>query len=84
VHRSLNTVLNRARSVELLSLASNHDTCLLNGFVDFSNGVDEASVSKRDVLAYSDIPVFFYSRGHDFLETRVNDINLVSTLELFL
>ncbi len=50
--------------------------------MNLANSVDEASVSEREVLLDSEFPVLFAGRGHDFLESRVDDIDLISTLEL--
>mgnify|MGYP001626769115 CR=1 FL=1 len=50
--------------------------------MDLSDSVDEASVSEREVLLDSEFPVLFAGRGHDFLKSRVDDIDLISTLEL--
>lgn len=61
---------------------SDHDTGLEKGLVNLADSVDEASVSEREVLLDSKFPVFLAGRGHDFLKTRVDDIDLISTLEL--
>jgi len=50
--------------------------------VDFANSVDEAGVSEGKVFIDSHLPVLFASGGHDFFETRVDDINLISTFKL--
>ena len=61
---------------------SDHDTGLHEGLVDLADGVDEARVSVGEVAIDSDGPVLTDSGGHDFLETRVDDIDLVGTGEL--
>jgi hypothetical protein len=50
--------------------------------VDFANSVDEAGVSEGKVFIDSHLPVLFASGGHNFFETRVDDINLISTFKL--
>ena len=66
----------------LVGFASDHDTVLLNVVVDLGDGVDEAGVSEGEVLLEGELPVFSAGRGHDFFETRVDDVDLVGTLQL--
>ena len=50
--------------------------------MDLADSVDEAGVSKGKVLLDSKLPVLSASRGHDFLESRVDDIDLIGAFEL--
>ena len=50
--------------------------------MDLADGVDETSISVGEVSIYSDVPVFADGRGHDFFETRVDNIDLVGALDL--
>lgn len=61
---------------------SDHDAGLHKGLVDLADGVDETSISVGEVSIYSDVPVFADGRGHDFFETRVDDIDFIGTLDL--
>lgn len=61
---------------------SDHNAGLHEGLVDLADGVDEASITEGKVLLDSHLPVLLGGGAHDFLETRVDDIDLVSALEL--
>lgn len=47
-----------------------------------ADSIDEACISERKVLGDGHFPVLFDCRGHDFLKTRVDDIDLISALKL--
>ena len=49
--------------------------------INFVDGVNEAGVSEREVLAHCVVPVLFNSRTHDLLETRVDDVELFGTFQ---
>ena len=61
--------------------SSDSDAALLVALIDFIDAVDEASVSEDEVLAVSKAPAFSNCRGHDFLKTRVNNIDLFGSLD---
>ena len=63
-------------------LNSDHDTSLLDTAVDLLDRVDEAGVPERHVALNCDLPVLAAGGSHDLLETRVDDIDLIGTLEL--
>jgi len=50
--------------------------------VDLVDGVTEAGVSEGEILLNGEVPVLLGGGVHDFFETRVDDIDFVSTLEL--
>jgi len=52
--------------------------------VDLIDSIDEAGVTQGDFPFASDLPVLSDGGGHDFLKARVNDVDLVGTLELVL
>jgi len=50
--------------------------------VDLTDGVDEAGISVGEVSLYSNIPVLANGRGHDFFQTRVDNVNFISAFNL--
>ena len=50
--------------------------------MDFADGVDEAGISVGEVSLYSDFPVLANGRGHDFFQTRVDNVDFISTFNL--
>ena len=65
-----------------MSPFSDHDTCLLVGLVDLADGVDETGVAEREVSLNCEVPVLFDGRGHDFLKTRVDNVDFIGTSQL--
>jgi len=61
---------------------SDHDAGFDEGLVDLADGVDEAGIAVREVLIDGHLPVLTDGGGHDFLKSRVDDVELVGTLEL--
>ena len=43
--------------------------------------INEASVSEGEVLVDSDIPVLLDSMAHDLFETRVDNLNFISSMD---
>ena len=66
----------------MLRCHSDHDTGLHEGGVDLADGVDEAGISVGEVSLYSDFPVLANGRGHDFFQTRVDNVDFISTFNL--
>ena len=52
--------------------------------MDFADGVDEAGVSEGQFLLKGKVPVFASGGDHDFFESGVDDIELVSSLDVLL
>ena len=65
-----------------VSKGSNHDASLLHAAVHLLDGVDEAGISEREVALDGNVPVFAAGGSHDLLETRVDNVDLVSAFEL--
>jgi len=61
---------------------SDHNSGLLVGLVDLVDSVSEAGFSEGEILLNGEVPVFLGGGVHDFFETRVDDIDFISTLEL--
>ena len=59
---------------------SDHKSRLFVGAIDFVDSVNEAGVSEGEVLLHGVFPVLFNSLAHDLLETRVDNVQLFSTL----
>ena len=64
------------------ALCSDHDTGLHEGLMDLSDSIDEAGISVGKVSIDSDGPVLTDGGGHDLLKTRVDDVDLIGTLDL--
>ena len=63
-------------------MRSDHDTGLHEGLVDLADGVDEAGVSVGKVSINSNLPVLADGGGHNFFETRVDNVDFIGTLNL--
>ena len=63
-------------------LLSDHDTGLHHAAVNLLDSIHEARVSERQVALKSDLPVLLTGGGHDLLESRVDDVDFISTLKL--
>ena len=50
--------------------------------MDLTDGVDEAGISVGEVLLYSNVPVLADGGGHDFFQTRVDNVDLIGTFDL--
>ena len=50
--------------------------------MDLADGVDEAGISVGEVSLYSNFPVLANGRGHNFFQTRVDNVNFISTFNL--
>jgi hypothetical protein len=66
-----------------LTFCSDHNTGFFVRLVDLADSVDEAGVSEGQVLLDREVPVFFDSGAHDFLEAGVDNVELCGTLDLF-
>ena len=50
--------------------------------MNLADSVDEAGISVGEVFLYSNIPVLFNGMGHDFFQTRVDNVDLICTFDL--
>ena len=50
--------------------------------MNLADSVDEAGISVGEVFLYSNIPVLFNGMGHDFFQTRVDNVDFISTFNL--
>jgi hypothetical protein len=66
----------------VLYVLSDHNAGLLVRVVDLVDGVDEAGVSEGEVALNGELPVFLNGHAHNLLESRVDDVELVSTAQL--
>jgi len=62
--------------------SSDHEATLLEVGVDLLNGATEASISERKVVDEGMGPVLSSGIVHDLFKARVDDVDLISTLEL--
>ena len=61
---------------------SNHEASFFHGFVNLANSVDEACISEGKILLYGKFPVLSRGCNHDFFESGVDNIELVSSLNI--
>lgn len=61
---------------------SDHNSVLFVRLVHLVDRVNEASVSETQVLLHGEVPVFLHGRAHDFVEARVDNIQLRGTFDL--